>query len=79
MSDCLRMDYINSLPQPFLVRFYGGKHWWEVYDIGVDVPIVRINVAGKLEVHHFSDVAQIRDLEGSEHNPDDWYVEARHE
>ena len=77
MADTLRMDYINSLPQPFYVRFVGDKDWWwPVYDIGVDVAIIRIDVMGKLERRWFSDVDQIRDADGQCHDPDDWYTEA---
>ena len=77
MTDALRMDHINSLPQPFLVELYGFKDWWwPVHDIGVDVPILRIDVMGKLEVRGFSEVKAIRDADGTEHDPDDWWTDA---
>lgn len=75
MSDLLRMDYINSLPQPFMVRFCGDKGWWLVEDIDVKTGLMRIDVYGKLDVKHFREVAQIKSLDGPEHNPDDWYNE----
>lgn len=76
MSDRLRMDYINSLPQPFMVRFYGTKDWWwPVYDIEVQTATLRIDVCGKLQVCDFSDVAEIKDEAGEKHNPDDWWHE----
>ncbi len=83
--EVLRGDYINSLPQPFFVRLYmtGDKWWWPVYDIGTNVPLLRIDVCGKLQVLHFSEVAEIRDDDGCFHNPDDWWtdseMEARYE
>ena len=40
MVDILRMDYINSLPQPFIARFYGGSEW-PVYDIEVQTGLLR--------------------------------------
>jgi hypothetical protein len=74
MADILRGDHINSLPQPFLVRLSGlGGWWWEVHDIGIDVPLIRIDVMGKLEVRCFSDAMEFRDADGNTHDPDDWY------
>ena len=75
MTDVLRGDYINSLPQPFYVRTLGSDWWWPVHDIGIDVPWLRIDVCGKLQVMEFSDVAEIRDEAGDYHNPDDWWNE----
>jgi hypothetical protein len=39
MSDVLRMDYINSLPQPFLVRFCGDKDWWWPVNVSIGVEL----------------------------------------
>lgn len=76
MADLLRMDYINSLPQPLYVTLYGGPDWWwPVNDIGVDVALFRIDVMGKLQVCDFSDARQFRDADGCLHNPDDWWAE----
>ena len=74
MGDLLRMDYINSLPQPFFIRMHGHPGWWwPVNDIGVDVGILRIDVCGKLQVIDFSDVAEIKDDAGDLHDPGDWW------
>jgi hypothetical protein len=70
------MDYINSLPQPFTVRLFGSKNWWPVNDIGVDVPLFRIDVGGLLQVCDFSDAAEFEDAEGKRHDPDDWWINA---
>lgn len=76
MGDRLRMDYINSLPQPFVARLYGHKDWWwPVYDIEVQCALIRIDVCGKLQVCDFSDVAEIKDETGKKHDPDDWWHE----
>jgi len=75
MNDILRMDHINSLPQPFLVRFCGDKEWWPVNDFAVDVGLLRIDVCGKLQAKHFGDVMEIEDGYGVRHDPDDWYME----
>ena len=43
MSNLLRMDYINSLPQPFTALLYAhADWWWPIYDIAVDAGICRI-------------------------------------
>jgi hypothetical protein len=42
------MDFINSLPQPFMANFI-GKERWPVYDIAVDGGLLRIDVCGMLQ------------------------------
>jgi len=74
MSDLLRMEYINSLPQPFIARFCGGDRW-PVYDIDVETGLMRIDVVGKLQVKHFSDVVELHDADGTIHDADDFYNE----
>ena len=75
MSDLLRMDYINSLPQPFMVEFVGDKpeYGWEVYDIDVETGLLRINVMGKLDVKHIADVRRFIDMDGGSHDPETFY------
>lgn len=74
MSDLLKMDYINSLPQPFLFRFVGGSTW-PVNDIDVETGCLRIDVCGKLEVKHFGDVVEITDGNFQKHDPETWYTD----
>ena len=74
MNDVLRMDYINSLPQPFVARFCGGDVW-PIYDIGVDIPLCRIDVCGLLQVKRFCEIMEITDANGVTHDPEDWWVE----
>lgn len=77
MSDLLRMDYINSLPQPFTALLYANEGWWwPIYDIAVDAGICRIDVCGKLQVIDFSDIKTIRDETGADHDPEDWWTDA---
>lgn len=75
MSDVLRMDYINSLPQPFLVRFCGDKLWWPVNDFDVSTGLMRIDVCGLLQVKSFGEVMEIRDGDHQTHDPDTFYNE----
>lgn len=74
MSDLLRMDYINSLPQPFIAKFYGGSEW-PVYDIDVETGLLRIDVCGKLEVKHIGDVRSFLDADHVKHDADDFYAD----
>jgi hypothetical protein len=74
MTDRLRMDYINGLSQPFLVRFCGDRYTWPVYDIEVQTSLVRIDACGKLEPKSFAEVAEIWDGDGNKHDPEDWYT-----
>lgn len=75
MADLLRMDYINSLPQPFWARKFGDTWWWPVYDIEVETGLYRIDVMGMLDVCHISDAAQFRDADGVLHDSADFYLE----
>ena len=76
MSDILRLDYINSLPQPLLVRFCGDKDWWwPVHDIDVETGLMRIDACGLLQSACFSEVAEIQDCNSVIHDPDTFYAE----
>lgn len=75
MADLLRMDHINSLPQPFLVRFCGDTNWWPVNDFEVETGLMRIDVFGKLQAMMFADVMEIRDGDGNPHEPESFYNE----
>lgn len=73
MADVLRMDHINSLPQPFLVRFCGDKEWWPVNDFEVGTGLMRIDVCGKLQVKSFGEVMEIKDGDLQSHDPETFY------
>ncbi len=74
MSDLLRMDYINSLSQPFFARFGGGSEW-PVFDIDIETGLFRIDVCGLLEVRSMGEVIFFRDASGVEHSSDSFYNE----
>lgn len=74
MADLLRMDYINSLPQPFVATFYGGDEW-PVYDIDVETGLFRIDVVGKLQCCHIGDVAHFTDMDGDKHDSESFYCD----
>jgi hypothetical protein len=75
MADKLRMDYINSLAQPFLAHLFGDgyKYPWPIVDIDVQTGLIRIDVCGKLQVIYFADISKIIDCDGNDHNPDTFY------
>ena len=77
MADKLRMDYINSLPQPLLVRFCGDsdKYWWPVIDIDVETGLTRIDVCGLSQVTSFGEVMCVKDANLEEYDPETFYNE----
>jgi len=74
MSDLLRMDFINSLPQPLWIRQWGDKEFmWPVQDLCVESGIVRIDVCGLLQAMHISDIAEFKDDSGAIHDAETFY------
>lgn len=70
--DLLRLDYINSLPQPFTAVFCGGG-FWPVHDIDAQTGLVRCDIVGKLEVFHIGEILQFVDESGVRHDTDEFY------
>lgn len=74
MADLLRMDYINSLPQPFLATLLGGSQY-ELESICVETGLLRIDVCGKLQCMEISDITCFTDMDGVKHDPDEFYTD----
>lgn len=74
MADLLKMDYINSLPQPFIATFCGGDKW-SIYDIDVETGLLRINVCGKLQIRHIGEVNLFTDMDGGIHDAETFYCD----
>jgi hypothetical protein len=73
-NDKLNMEKFNSLPHPITARLYGGGEYWiEILD--VQTGCMRIDVCGKSQLSHFSDVKELIDIDGGKHNPDDFWME----
>lgn len=74
MSDLLRMDFINSLPQPLWVRQWGRDSFdMPVWDICVETGLIRIDVCGLLDKLHIGDVAEFKDDRGVVYSSEVFY------
>jgi hypothetical protein len=75
-ADLLNIDFINNLYQPLWIRQWGDKEFlWPVYDICVLTGLIRIDVCGKLQAMHFSDIAEIKDDSGNIYEAEEFYLE----
>ena len=74
MSDLLKLDALNALPQPLFGQFCGGDKW-HIFDIEAQTGLLKINVAGMTEIRRFSELMSIIDADNHEHDPDDFYEE----
>ena len=74
-SDLLDIDYINSLPQPFLGRALGGREW-HINDFDVESGMLRINVSGCLQLMHIGDFTAFRDADQIWRSADAFYADA---
>lgn len=73
--DILDMEYINSLPQPFIGCMWGNREW-PVYDIEIETGLVRIDVCGMLDVKHIGDFKSFVDATGASHPSDGFFIGA---
>lgn len=75
-QDLLNMEFINSLPQPLWIRQWGDEDFhWPLYDICVEIGLLRIDVCGMLDVLHIGDIAEFRDDVGKTYEADEFYLE----
>ena len=72
--DKLRIDYINSLPQPFIATFFGNSEW-PVHDIDVQTGLLRIDVCGMLQSEHIGAVKFFTDEAGEKHDAETFYTD----
>ena len=75
MTDKLDMNAINSLEGPLQARFCGDTWIWPIYDIDVETGLMRIDVSGKTDIKHYSELAEIRDVSGATYDPDIFWLE----
>jgi hypothetical protein len=69
------MEYINSLPQPFRVRFVGDAWVWPVIDFEVETGLMRFDVCGIPQARSLSEAAEIIDGDNMTHDPDTFYTD----
>jgi len=80
MTDLLRMDFINSLPQPLWVRQWGRDSFdMPVWDICVETGLIRIDVCGLLDKLHIGDVAEFKDDAGVVYSSEVFYSDYEEE
>jgi hypothetical protein len=72
--DKLNLDFINSLPQPLMAISWGDRET-PVHDIDVQTGLVRLDVSGMLDIMDIADFKAFRDLEGTVHDSETFYLE----
>lgn len=75
-GDVLDAEKINRLPHPLRAQLYGGSAW-TVHDIEVQCALIRVDVSGLLDVHHFGSVKCLIDADGVEYPAEDFYLESQ--
>ena len=73
-GDMLNMKKFNALPSPVTARlFSGSEHWIE--SLCVQTGLMRLDVCGQIDLSEFSLVKTLVDIDGGEHDPDDFWIE----
>ena len=78
MTDLLKLDFINSLPQPFIVTLLGGDEW-PLIDICVETGLFRIDVCGKSQVMDIADANSFTDSDGKKHDSETFFSDYEEE
>ena len=76
IADKLDMEWINSLPQPFMGRMLGDNQYWPVIDFEVGSGLIHIDVCGKSQLTHISNFGSFKDGDGVERSSDAFYSDA---
>ena len=80
MTDLLRLDFINSLPQPLWIKQWGEKEFmWPVQDICVESGIIRVDVCGLLQAIQIGDVKEFKDDAGNIYDSEVFYTDYEEE
>ena len=70
--DRLRQDYINSLPQPFLIVQWDGTKW-PLIEICVETGFLAFDACGMRQPDHIGNVRSFIDADGVAHDADTFY------
>lgn len=74
-GDMLNIKKFNSLPSPVTAQLFGGdEHWIE--SLCVQTGAMRLDVCGLIDLEDFAMVKTLVDINGVEHNPEEFYVDA---
>ena len=73
-GDILNIVKFNALPGPVTARLIGGDEYW-IESLCVRTGLMRLDVCGQIDLSDFSLVAALIDIDGNEHNPDDFWIE----
>ncbi|MGM7654044.1 hypothetical protein [Serratia marcescens] len=73
-GDILDMEKINSLPHPLYVKDFSGW-WWLVYDIEVQLGLVRIDVSGMPQIDDLIEYSHLKDTSGKIYKTDEFYLD----
>lgn len=72
-KDVLKADALNALPGPLLARLAGSNWEYEIIDIEPEIATARINVCGLSQVVDFIEIMELKDINGTAHDPEDFW------
>ena len=73
-GDLLNGVKFNALPGPVTARMCGGGEWW-IETLDVQTGAMRLDVCGQIDLSHFSEVMILIDINGSTHDPEDFWLD----
>lgn len=73
-GDKIDMLKFNSLPHPVTARMCGGSEW-PIETLDVQTGLMRLDVCGKIDLTHFAEVKTLIDVDGGEHDPEDFWLD----
>lgn len=72
-GDLLNTPAFNSLPGPVTAKMFGGDKWWIVL-LDMQTGCMHLDVCGKIQLSHFDEVAELIDIDGFTHDPDEFWL-----
>jgi len=74
-GDILDIAKFNALPGPVTAKMCGGSELW-IESLCVKTGLMRLDVCGKIDRCHFSEVIELIDINNCKHDPDDFWIES---
>ena len=68
------MEKFNALPSPVTAVLCGGGSYW-IETLDVQTGCMRVDVCGQIDLTNFGEVMKLVDIDGGEHDPDDFYLD----